>query len=135
MALARGAGAGNLDRRKRAEPARSEPQASEAHRAGGPCLKPLIIVAGLVAAAALHAALDADAGIGTWLRLRGELRASQERNQGLRDEIEALEAEALALERGGFALERAIREELGFTRPGETLLRLLPNDPSSARFP
>jgi cell division protein FtsB len=98
-------------------------------------VKPLLIVAALVAAAAVHAALDADAGLGTWLRLRGELRASEARNQGLRAEIELLEAEAQALERGGFAVERAIREELGFTRPGETLLRLPPDDRSSARFP
>jgi cell division protein FtsB len=94
-----------------------------------------LLVAALVAAAALHAALDSDAGIGTWLRLRGELRESQARNAVLRGETLALEAEAQALERGGFAIERAIREELGFTRSGEMLLRLPRTSDSSARFP
>jgi cell division protein FtsB len=98
-------------------------------------VKALLLVAALVAAALVYAAFDADAGIGTWLRLRGELRQSEARNAGLRDEIAALESEAKALERGGFAIERAIREELGFVRADETLLRLPRADQSSARFP
>lgn len=98
-------------------------------------MKGLLLAAALVAAALAYAAFDADAGIGTWLRLRGELRESQARNAGLRAEIAALEMEAKALERGGFAVERAIREELGFVRADETLLRLPRADHSSARFP
>ena len=94
-----------------------------------------MLAATLVAAALVYAAFDSDAGIGNWLRLRAELQASQSRNDGLRAEIAALETEAKGLEHGGFAVERAIREELGFVREGETLLRLPRDDHSSARFP
>ena len=98
-------------------------------------MKALLLVAALLAVALVHAAFDTDAGIGASLRLRDQLRESQARNASLRAEIVALESEATALERGGFAVERAIREELGFVREGETLLRLPPADHSSARFP
>ena len=98
-------------------------------------MKALLLAATLVAATLVYAAFDTDAGIGNWLRLQGELRESQARNASLRAEIAALEAEANALERGGFAVERAIREELGFVRADETLLRLPRADHSSARFP
>jgi cell division protein FtsB len=98
-------------------------------------VKALLLAAALVAAVVAYAALDGEAGIGTWLRLRAELRESQARNAGLRVEVGALETEAQALEHGGFAVERAIREELGFTRAGESLVRLPRDDHSSARFP
>jgi cell division protein FtsB len=98
-------------------------------------VKAVLLVAALVAAALVHAAFDTDAGIGTWLRLRAELRESRASNASRRAEIAALEQEARALERGGFAIERAIREELGFVRADETLLRLPREDHSSARFP
>ena len=94
-----------------------------------------MLAAALVAAALVYAAFDTDAGIGSSLRLRDQLRESQARNASLRAEISALESEANALERGGFAVERAIREELGFVRADETLLRLPRADHSSARFP
>jgi cell division protein FtsB len=98
-------------------------------------VKALMLAAALVAAAFVYAAFDSDAGLGTWLRLRSELHQSQERNAALRTEIARLEQEAAALSRGGFAVERAIREELGFVRPDETLVRLPRTDESSARFP
>ncbi len=98
-------------------------------------MKALLFVAALVAAVIVHAAFDTDAGLGTWLRLRGLLSESQVHNAELRREILALETEAQALESGGFAVERAIREQLGFARADETLVRLPRNDLSSARFP
>ena len=98
-------------------------------------MKALLLVAALVAAVVVHAAFDTDAGIGTWLHLRGVLRESQARNAELTGEIAALEAETQALDQGGFAVERAIREELGFARADETLVRLPRDDRSSARFP
>ena len=101
---------------------------------GGP-VKALMLAAALIAAALVYAAFDSDAGLGTWLRLRRELHASQERNEALRVEIAGLEKEAAALGRDGFAVERAIREVLGFVRPDETLVRLPRTDESSARFP
>jgi cell division protein FtsB len=98
-------------------------------------VKGLMLAAALLAAALVYAVFDSDAGIGTWLRLRGELRESQARNDGLRAEIASLGAESKALSSGGFAVERAIRDELGFVREGETLLRLPREDHSSPRFP
>ena len=98
-------------------------------------MKAVLLVAALVAAVLVHAAFDTDAGLGTWLRLRGLLRESQAHNAELGREIVALEAEAKSLEAGGFAVERAIREELGFARADETLVRLPRDDRSSARFP
>ncbi len=98
-------------------------------------MKALLLAAALVAALVVHAAFDTDAGVGTWLRLRGLLRESQAHNAELSGRIAALETEAQALEAGGFAVERAIREELGFARADETLVRLPRNDRSSARFP
>lgn len=98
-------------------------------------MKALLLAAALVVAALVYVAFNSDAGIGSWLRLRAELRESQAQNANLRVEIAALEAEAKALERGGFAIERAIREQLGFVRADETLLRLPRDDHSSARFP
>ena len=98
-------------------------------------LKALLLVAALVAAVVVHAAFDSEAGLGTWLRLRGLLQESQAHNAELRAGNAALEAEAEALERGGFAVERAIREQLGFARADEVLVRLPRNDRSSARFP
>jgi cell division protein FtsB len=98
-------------------------------------VKALWLVAALVAVVVVHAAFDADAGLGTWLRLRGLLSEAQTRNAGLGREVAALEAEVQALEAGGFAVEKAIREELGFARADETLIRLPRTDHSSARFP
>ncbi len=98
-------------------------------------MKALLLAAALVVAALVYVAFNSDAGIGSWLRLRAELRESQAQNANLRAEIATLEAEAKALERGGFAIERAIREQLGFVRADETLLRLPRDDHSSARFP
>ena len=98
-------------------------------------MKALLLVAAFVAAVVVHAAFDADAGLGTWLRLRDQLRESQAHNAELGGEIASLQAEVDALEGGGFAVERAIREQLGFARKDETLLRLPRTDRSSARFP
>lgn len=98
-------------------------------------MKALLLAAALVAALAIQAAFDTETGVGSWLRLRGLLGESQAHNAELGERIAALEREAQALEAGGFALERAIREELGFARADETLVRLPRSDRSSARFP
>jgi len=91
----------------------------------------------LVASALLvlaHAVLDEDAGIRQWWHLRAELADARARIEALSREVEELHAEAQQLEEGGFATERAIREELGLVRPGQTLLRLPRDDVSSARI-
>lgn len=82
------------------------------------------IAAGIVAAAVAAAALDGDAGLRSWWRVSSELDATRERVAGLQGEVRALRSEAEALRSEGFALEAAIREDLGLARPGETVLLL-----------
>jgi cell division protein FtsB len=82
-----------------------------------------------------HAALDEEAGVRSWLHLRGELAEARARIEALRGEIDGLHREAQRLEEDDFETERAIREELEFARPGQTVLRLPRGDASSHRIP
>jgi len=91
-------------------------------RAPRPRLRAALLVPLLAVAGIGIAALDADSGLRTWLDLRRDLaegRATIARlergNEEFRREIEALESDA-------FAVERAIREELGWARPGEAVV-------------
>lgn len=77
----------------------------------------------LLAAALAAAWLDEDAGLRTWWRLRHDVEAAEARIRDLRTQIESLRAEAEALESDPAAQERAIREELEWARPGETVVR------------
>jgi cell division protein FtsB len=69
-------------------------------------------------------AVDERSGLPAWRRLRADLVAARTRIEILRGEIEALRREAEALESDELALERAIREDLGLARPGESVIRL-----------
>lgn len=89
----------------------------------------------LLVLVALHTALDEGSGVGTWLRLRERLATSHARIDAMQSEIAQLRRDADRLEDDPFAIERAIREELGFSAHGETLLRLPGADASSPRFP
>jgi len=89
----------------------------------------------LLGVALAFAVLDRESGIASWLRLRGELAAARERIAALDAEVAGLEREAAALESDDFAIERAIREELEYSRRGETVLRLPRADLASPRFP
>ena len=89
----------------------------------------------LLVLVALHTALDEGSGIRTWLRLREELASSHARIGTLRREIAQQRREADLLQGDAFAIERAIREELGFAARGQTLVRLRGMDVSSPRFP
>jgi cell division protein FtsB len=82
-----------------------------------------------------HAALDEETGIRSWLQLRGELAEARARIEVLRGEIDGLRREAQRLEEDDFATERAIREELEFARPGQTVLRLRGANASSHWIP
>ena len=82
-----------------------------------------------------HAALDEETGIRRWRHLRGELAEARVRIEALRGEIDGLRRETQRLEEDDFATERAIREELEFARPGQTMLRLRGANTSSHRIP
>lgn len=81
------------------------------------------LVPAVVAAGLALVMLDQKSGVPAWWRLRSELAASQERIAVLSTRADALRAEIDAFERDPFALERAIREELGLARPGERVVR------------
>ena len=98
-------------------------------------MKPLWIPALLVGAALGWAALDREDGVPAWLRLRADLRDAQVRMEVLRGEIAEREREARALRDDSFAIEQAIRRDLGFARPGETVVLVPGSDVSSLRIP
>lgn len=89
----------------------------------------------LVGVALASAVLDGDSGLGTWLRLRADLAAADSRIAEIREQADALQRQADALETDEFAIERAIREELEYARRGETLVRLPREQHVSSRFP
>jgi len=95
----------------------------------------LLIIPVLLAAALIYISADRGAGLSTWMRDRDALESSTEQIARLEAEIVQLKAEVALLERDPFAIERAIREDLEWARPGETLVRI-PSDPdSNPRFP
>jgi len=81
------------------------------------------------------AALDSEAGLRTWLRLRADLSASQQRIEALRGRIAALDGQREGLRGDGFAIESAIRRDLGLARPGEVLVHLSDPGASGLRKP
>ena len=98
-------------------------------------MRGILAFSALLVLVALHTALDEGSGIRTWLRLREQLATSHARIDALQREIAQLDHDADRLEDDPFAIERAIREELGFSARGETLLRLPGTDASTPRFP
>jgi cell division protein FtsB len=94
-----------------------------------------LVIPVLLVLALVHAALDEETGIQRWLHLRGELAEARARIELLRGEIVELRREAQRLEEDDFATERAIREELEYARPGQTLLRLRGSSVSNHRIP
>jgi cell division protein FtsB len=95
----------------------------------------LLWIPALIVAAVVAAALDGDSGLRTWWELRGDVAKLHARNAGLRAEVASLRGQAEALASEPFALERAIREDLGLVQPGETLVRLPRDDDRSSRIP
>ena len=87
-------------------------------------LRNVAIALGTVAMVAAFAGWDPDTGVRSWWRLRADHEAAQQRIADLEDQIRKLHAEAAALRGDPVAQERAIREDLGFARPGETVVRL-----------
>jgi len=89
----------------------------------------------MLAGAVLYAGIDPGSGLRTWWQLRGELRESQQRAERARAEIDRLERAAQRLHGDSFAMEEAIRVDLGLARPGETVVLFSAGDGSSARNP
>ncbi len=81
-------------------------------------LAPLVLgaVAGIAVA-------DGDSGVRMWFRLRDDVAEARARVAVLAERRAELEAQIEGLESQPFALERAIREDLGLARPGEIVVR------------
>jgi cell division protein FtsB len=77
-----------------------------------------------VLAAVGYAWFVPETGFPTWLRLRDEVAQAEERIHALERQNNALRDEVAALRSDSFAQERAVRDELGWVRPGETLVRV-----------
>ncbi|MBI3184728.1 MAG: septum formation initiator family protein [Myxococcales bacterium] len=81
---------------------------------------------GAVAVAGLLALVSASdpKGFRRYQRLRAEVESLEERNRRVLEEKRALAREIEALRADRCALERAVREELGFVKPGEVVVSL-----------
>lgn len=83
------------------------------------------LVVAAVLAGVLSLASVADArGFRRYLSLRQDVDSLQERNRVLSEQNEALLREINALRKEPAALERAVREELGYVKPGEIVFHL-----------
>jgi len=98
-------------------------------------VRDLLLVAGLMAAVVVYAIFDANSGIRTLWQVRTNVSAAEGRVASLAAENAVLEQEAAALESDPFAVESAIRTDLGLILPGERVVRPLSGDDSNPRFP
>ena len=87
-------------------------------------MRPVLLALALVCAAVGYAWFVPDSGFPTWLRLRDEVAQAEDRIRALERQNAVLRDEVAALRTDPFAQERAVREELGWVRPGETLVRV-----------
>lgn len=71
----------------------------------------------------LFSLADAD-GFRRYFRLRGELQTLEEKNRALEQVNSGLSREISALRSDKRVMERVVREELGFIRPGELVFNL-----------
>lgn len=94
-------------------------------------MKGILVIPVVLAVAGLHAALDEDAGIRRWLHLRAELADARGRIALLDAEVAGLRESAVLLDNDRFAIESAIREELGLAAAGQRVVRLRPRGLSS----
>lgn len=76
-----------------------------------------------LAGALLVAVANREIGLWAWFQLRGELAEAVDRIETLEEGNRALRGEIAGLEGDSWALERAIREDLAFARPGEAVVR------------
>jgi cell division protein FtsB len=72
----------------------------------------------------VYALADSKSGLLPWWALHQELVSAQAHRAELEAANTALEAEIRELEHSPFATERAVREVLGFAKPGELVIRM-----------
>ena len=87
-------------------------------------VRPVLLAVALVCAAIGYAWFVPESGFPTWLLLREDVAQAEARIRTLERQNTVLRDEVAALRADPFAQERAVREELGWVRPGETLVRV-----------
>jgi cell division protein FtsB len=85
--------------------------------------KLLAVATALAVALSLVSVADAK-GFRRYLRLRDDVASLHGRNAALAAQNESLRREIQALREDPAALERAVREELGYVKPGEIVFHL-----------
>ncbi len=87
-------------------------------------MRGLWLIPAMLCVVAFYAVLDDESGLRSWWRWRQILHAEEAKVDELRADVARLSREIDSLEREPFAVERAIREELEYARPGEIVVRL-----------
>ncbi len=82
-------------------------------------VRPFWVALGLVAGGVVYAAADRDTGLVPWHRLEVEVAEAEARVRAARVRNARLAEEIRALREDPRALEAAIREGIGWVRPGE----------------
>ena len=91
------------------------------------------LLPGLLVVALGVALADPEIGAARWWRLERDRGEAQARIDALRQEVRQLETQRVELRDDPFAIERAIREDLGLALPGEVLVQERPAQQSLAR--
>ena len=86
--------------------------------------KILLVTACALAAVLAGVSVADSAGFRRYARLRGEMKGLETRISDLKTQNARLSREVEALRSDPAALERAVREELGFIAPGEVIINL-----------
>lgn len=124
------------NRRVRARAKRPSAPSRARSRGGRPPVRgvrPFWVALGLVAAGVVYAAADQNAGLVPWHLLEVEVAEADARVLAARARNARLSAEIRDLQEDPDALEAAIREEIGWVRPGELRVHVEQPDPVSAR--
>ena len=87
---------------------------------------PLLAAAVPILVGLLYVAVDATSGLPLWRRLARDVARAEAQVERLEISNARLAAEIEALHGHPLALERAIREEIGWVRPGEVRIDVLP---------
>lgn len=98
-------------------------------------VRPLWVALGLVAGGVVYAAADRETGLVPWHRLGVEVERADARVRAARVRNARLAEEIRALREDPAALETAIREGIGWVRPGELRVDVETPDALPARVP
>jgi cell division protein FtsB len=84
----------------------------------------LLAAGGLFVALLVVVSVMDGRGFRRYLRLQQDVQSLQERNRVVAEQNAALQLEVERLKREPRALERAVREELGYVKPGEIVINV-----------